>query len=111
MQQQLEQQQKEHKAKIELQRMQLELQQNKMEQQQNELKAELDAVLKQREKHHKAGLDALLSLVAKKSTEGISLPSFAPFVSTSELWQDNWSRFCTFVAANIIPDEQKAQVF
>ena len=28
-----------------------------------------------------------------------------------ELWQDYWSRFCTFVAANSIPDDRKAQVF
>ena len=74
MQQQLEQQRKEHKAEMELQRMQLELQQHKMQQQQDEHKAELNAVLqqrdaecKQRDHQHKAELEALLSLAAKKS--------------------------------------------
>ena len=100
MQQQLEQQRKEHKAEMELQREQLDavLQQR-------------DAECKQRDQQHKAELDALLSLVAKKSTEGMSTPSFAPFDSTTELFQDYWSRFCTFVAANSIPDERKAQLF
>ena len=79
-------------------------------QQQAELQ-QRDAECKQRDQQHKAELDALLSLAAKKSTEGMSTPSFAPFDSTTELWQDYWSRFCTFVAANSIPDERKAQVF
>ena len=95
---------------MELQRMQMEQQQKQMEKQQDEHKAELD-VLQQRDQQHKAELDALLSLVAKKSTEGMSTPSFAPFDSTTELWQDYWSGFCTFVAANSTPDERKAQVF
>ena len=103
MQQQLEQQRKEHKAEMELQRMQLELQQNKMEQQQKEHKVEIalqreqlgavlgavlqqrDAELKQRDQQHKDELDTLLSLAAKKLTEGMSTPSFAPFDSTTEL--------------------------
>ena len=77
MQQQLEQQWKEHKAEMELQREQL------------------DAVLQQRETQHQAELqqrdqqhkDTLLSIAAKKSTEGMSTPSFAPFDYTSELWE------------------------
>ena len=96
----MEQHQKEHKAKIELQREQL-----------GAVLQQRDAELKQRDQQHKDELDALLSLAAKKSTEGMSTPSFAPFDSTTELWQDYWSRFCTFVAANSIPDERKAQVF
>ena len=77
-----------------------------LQRKQQEHKAELDAVLQQREtqhqaelqqrdaecklreKQHKAELDALLSLAAKKSTDGMSTPSFAPFDSTTELWQD-----------------------
>ena len=103
---------------MELQRKQMEQQQKQMEKQQDEHKAELNAILqqrdaelKQRDQKHNAELDALLSLAAKKSTEGMSTPSFPPFDSTTELWQDYWSRFCTFVAASSIPDERKAQVF
>ena len=118
MQQQMELQRKQ----MEQQQKQMEQQQMQMEKQQNEHKAEIDAVLQQREtqhqaelqqrdQQHKAELDTLLSIAAKKSTEGMSTPSFAPFDSTTELWQDYWSRFCTFVAANSIPDERQAQVF
>ena len=98
---------------MELQRQQMKQQQKQMEKQQNEHNAKIDAVLQQRERQHqaelqqrdaeckqrdqqhKAELDALLSLVAKKSTEGMSTRSFASFDSTTELWQDYWSRFCT----------------
>ena len=40
-----------------------------------------------------------------------AIPPFAAFDSTSELWPDYWSRFCTFIAANAVPDARKAQVF
>ena len=40
-----------------------------------------------------------------------AIPRFAVFNSTSELWPDYWSRFCTFVVANAAPDQRKAQVF
>ena len=99
---------------ISIMQQQKEMQRTQMEQQQKEHKAEIKLQreqLQQREAQHKAELDALLALAAKKSTEGMSTPSFAPFDSTTELWQDYWSRFCTFVAANSIPDERKAQEF
>ena len=54
MQQQLEQQRKEHKAEIELQRMQLELQQQQMEQQQKQMEKQ--------QNEHKAEIDACLQL-------------------------------------------------
>jgi len=65
--------------------------------------------LEQQRKEHKAEME--LQQTAKKSTEGMSTPWFAPFDSTTELSQDYWFRFCTFVAANSISDERKAQVF
>ena len=40
-----------------------------------------------------------------------AIPPFAAFYSTSELWPDYWSRFCTFVVANAIPEQRKAHVF
>ena len=61
MQQQLEQQRKEHKAKMELQREQL------------------DAVLQQRDAQHKAELDSLLALAAKKSTDLLLLTPLLNF--------------------------------
>ena len=38
-----------------------------------------------------------------------AIPPFAD--SMSELWPDYWSRFHTFVVANAVPDQCKAQVF
>ena len=40
-----------------------------------------------------------------------AIPPFAAFDSTSELWPDFWSRFCTFVVANAVPEQRQAQVF
>ena len=40
-----------------------------------------------------------------------AIPPFAAFDSTSDLWPDYWSRFCTFVVANAVPEQSKAQVF
>ena len=45
------------------------------------------------------------------STAATSIPPFAAFDSTSELWPDHWSRFCTFVVARAVPEQRKAQVF
>ena len=36
-----------------------------------------------------------------------TIPPFAAFDSTSELWPDYWSRFCTFVVANAVPEHAK----
>ena len=40
-----------------------------------------------------------------------AIPPFAAFDSTSELWPDYWSRFCTFVVANAVPEQRQAHVF
>lgn len=40
-----------------------------------------------------------------------SIPSFAPFDPTNELWVDYHSRFCTFIGANSVPLDKRAQVF
>ena len=44
-------------------------------------------------------------------TSATAIPPFCAFDSTTELWPDYWSRFCTFVAANAVPDQRRAQVF
>ena len=43
--------------------------------------------------------------------QSAAIPPFAAFDSTTELWPDYWSRFCTFVAANAVPKQRQAQVF
>ena len=40
----------------------------------------------------------------------VTIPSFTPFESTSELWKGYWARFNTSVGANSIP-KKVAQVF
>ena len=40
-----------------------------------------------------------------------AIPPFAAFDSTSEQWPNYWLRFCTFVVANAVPEQRKAQVF
>ena len=37
-------------------------------------------------------------------------PNFTPFDSTSELWMDYWSRFCTFVGEFSVFEDRQAQV-
>ena len=44
-----------------------------------------------------------------KSSE--SIPSFATFDSTTELWKDYWARFQTFSKANSVSDAKLPQVF
>eukprot|EP00731_Ephydatia_muelleri_P005288 Em0002g1464a len=39
------------------------------------------------------------------------IPSFVPFDATAELWTDYWARFQTFLGANSVPVEKRAQVF
>jgi len=45
------------------------------------------------------------------SPQFATVPPFAAFDSTTELWPDYWSRFCTFTMANSVPEQRKAQVF
>ena len=40
-----------------------------------------------------------------------TVSKFAPFDSTAELWTDYYARFLTFLGANSIPDDRKAQIF
>ena len=41
----------------------------------------------------------------------VDIPSFTPFDSTAKMWSDYWARFQTFVGANSIPADKRAQVF
>ena len=45
------------------------------------------------------------------ATHQAAIPPFPAFDSSTELWPDYWSRFCTFLEANGVPELRKAQVF
>ncbi|ELU07329.1 hypothetical protein CAPTEDRAFT_197002, partial [Capitella teleta] len=89
-----------------------------------ELKDILKLMLRQREEdqaQRKQDLemmqDQLRKLVDKlqpadpAATHTVSTPSFSPFDSTSELWDDYYVRFCTFAGAHSVPAYRRAQVF
>ncbi len=109
-QQQLKEQRQQHKEDLKLQQIQLQEQHEQLVMQQDQHKAEMNA------------LRQLLSGTTSQE-EGVSIsrfpvtpssaaiPSFAAFDSTSELWPDYWSKFCTFVAAHAVPDQRQPQVF
>merc|ERR1712121_167080 len=48
---------------------------------------------------------------APVSVSTSAIPPFAAFDASTELWTDYWSRFCTFLVANAVPNQRKAQVF
>ncbi|KAL5479672.1 hypothetical protein EMCRGX_G023228 [Ephydatia muelleri] len=49
--------------------------------------------------------------IPTSQTAVVSIPSFVPFDSSSELWYDYWARFQTFAGANSVPADKTAQVF
>ena len=67
--------------------------------------------MEEQRKQHKAELEVLKSAVSHGTTTTFAIPSFTPFDSTSELWEDYWSRFSTFATANSVPEERKANIF
>ena len=99
----MEQQSQQHRIEMEQQAQQIEQQsQQDREQMQNLLKL-LDV------QKYSTGDDDSNTHHPQLSTAAI--PPFAAFVSTSELWPDYWSRFCTFVVVNAVSEQRKAQVF
>ena len=82
---------------IELLRQQLETQRKQME----TLVAALSA----------GGTGLSTNPVPTSQTAVVSIPSFVPFDSSSELWHDYWARFQTFAGANSVPADKTAQVF
>ena len=60
-------------------------------------------------------MDALINRLGNGSPApaalAASVPSFAPFDPTSQIWRDYLARFHTFVGANSIPKEKTPQVF
>ena len=103
---------------------------DEQQRQRTEDKQQQQALLEEQHKQHKAEMDTLLQLFSRTvtptkeeeegedvprlyvaPTQSAAIPTFTAFDSTAELWPDYWSRFCTFVAANAVPDQRTAQVF
>ena len=95
---------------IQVQRQQMEQQAQYMEQQSQQHSEEMQNLVKLLDvQKYGTGEDDSSTHHPQLSTSAI--PPFAAFDSSSELWPDYWSRFCTFVVANAVPDQGKAQVF
>ena len=121
---QMEQQATQHKEDIKMQREQTE---KMLSVQKEQLDLQTKQMMIQREEHKEemekqqeqiAGLLQMVHGQAKDgnssqvtSTVQTSIPPFSPFDSTTELWPDYWARFCTFSAANAVPENRQAQVF
>ena len=62
---------------------------------------------------HKEQMEALMKTLAEHQNvhtvinASTSTPKFTPFDNSTELWEDYWERFCTFIAANSIPKGRK----
>ena len=111
---QVEQHSQQHRAEMEQQAQQMEQhsQQHRaeMEQQAQRHREEMHNLLKILDvQKHGTGEDDSSTHHPQLSTAAI--PPFAAFDLTSELWPDYWSRFCTFVVANAVPEQRQAQVF
>ena len=102
---------------MEQQAKQMEQQAQFMEKQSQQHREEMDQQAQQMQKllkildvqKHGTGEDDSSTHHPQLSTAAI--PPFPAFDSTSELWPDYWSRFCTFVVAGAVPEQHQAQVF
>ena len=89
---------------------QIQVQRQQMEQQSQQHREEMHNLLKILDvQKHGTGEDDSSTHHPQLSTAAI--PPFATFDSMSELWPDYWSKFCTFVVANAVPEQCQAQVF
>uniref|UniRef100_A0A0L8GH78 CCHC-type domain-containing protein n=1 Tax=Octopus bimaculoides TaxID=37653 RepID=A0A0L8GH78_OCTBM len=69
--------------------------------------------MEQQMQQHKRDMETLLKQFGARQVpvaifqllRQLSIPPFAAFDSTTELWPDYWSRFRTFVAANAVPEQ------
>ena len=102
-QKQLQLQKEESQQQLQLQKeesqQQIQLQKEESQKQLNLLRQQSDAMLQ-----------TISSLLSKQETSA-NRPTFQPFNSTGELWDDYWDRFCTFLEANSIPIDKAASVF
>ena len=113
---------------IQVQRQQMEQQAKQMEQHAQQHRAEMEQQAQQMEQqaqHHREEMHNLLKILYVQNhgtgeddssthhpqLSTAAIPPFSAFDSTSELSPDYWSRFCTFVVANAVPEQRQAQVF
>ena len=107
----MESREKQHQEAMEAQQRAQALQQEAMEAQK---KAQADALKVQKaqltalKEAHAQQLKALVDHLPKLAESAASIPSFAAFDPTSELWKDYMERFETFVGANSIPKAMHA---
>nr|KAG5694861.1 hypothetical protein BaRGS_028789 [Batillaria attramentaria] len=72
-----------------------------MEQQKEQMKIQKEQMEQQKEQ-----MKEQMRIQAKQHEEELAVQR-----EQMELWPDYWSRFCTFLVANAVPDDRKAQVF
>ena len=89
---------------------QIQVQRQQMEQQAQHHREEMHTLLKILD-FQKHGTGEADSRTHHPQLSTAAIPPFAAFDSTSELWPDYWSRFCTFVVTNAVPEQRQAQVF
>ena len=81
--------------------------------------AEITALIKELQEQNRLAREQNESLiralnartVQAPSVQAASIPSFAPFDPTAELWADYYSRFETFMEANSVPQDKQVKVF
>nr|KAG5710284.1 hypothetical protein BaRGS_009000 [Batillaria attramentaria] len=90
----MEQQKEQMKIQKEQMKIQMEQQTEQMEQQKEQMEQQKEQMKEQ------------MRIQAKQHEEELAVQR-----EQMELWPDYWSRFCTFLVANAVPDDRKAQVF
>lgn len=88
----------------------------KLMQQQMDQQRQLIESLSQQRREDQLRMEKLIDKMAGGSTtipsiSTATVSTFAPFDSTAELWTDYYARFCTFLGANSVPEDRKAQIF
>nr|KAG5689431.1 hypothetical protein BaRGS_012253 [Batillaria attramentaria] len=83
---------------MEQQKEQMKIQKEQMEQQKEQME--------QQNEQQKEQMKEQMRIQAKQHEEELAVQR-----EQMELWPDYWSRFCTFLVANAVPDDRKAQVF
>ena len=74
-------------------------------------KKQTEALAEAQQKQTEALIAVLTRETKVPSVPVATIPSFVPFDPTVELWTDYWARFLTFLGANSVPNEKRAQVF
>ena len=84
--------------------------------------ASRDCRYEEQQRRYEEQLQILIDLIRERLQDGdqelpttpttaVATTNFFAFDSTSELWSDYWSRFCTFANAHSVPKEKSAKVF